>query len=106
MIDLAFHRRLTGAADQNHAKTDAPQAQPDAEAMSLEELFRYLEQFGTVFVWANRPDGRQHGRAYVAWVDFNTLAGTKLEAKGADNTLRGALIEAIRNADLIRGQFK
>jgi hypothetical protein len=99
----SIHKRLVGARDENPAKAEVRSSAPDLDGMTLEQLFEVAEGYGFPRVFKSDS---QTTRRWHAKITFQTIEGTGLEAGHWDETLRAALIGAIRKAEIIRGQFK
>jgi hypothetical protein len=78
---------------------------PVSEIETLEQLWAKAEGYGHVGIYPDRE--RATPDKYHCWIEFATVAGTRLEAKSKFGLpLKTALREAITNAEMIRGQFK
>jgi hypothetical protein len=80
-------------------------ASPISEIDTLEQLWAIAEGYGHVGIYPDRDKATPE--KYHCWIEFGTVAGTRLEAKSKfDLPLKSALREAITNAEMIRRQFK
>lgn len=71
-------------------------------SLNMEDLFNEARKHGRVHIFTG-----QHG-GYNAWIEFETIPGTKLEAKSEFGlqTVNLALADAIEKAKLIKESFK
>lgn len=75
------------------------------EALTIEELFREAEQFGSVRVFGNA--NKRPPSCYRITIEFRTMRGMNLDAQSEfDMTLRAGLIQVIERAERVAAQFR